>query len=249
MPLQDDMHLISVDDHLIEHSRVWLDRMPEKYQDALPPGHRERCRGHVQRVRHLRAAPFSGLAVRGQHPRPDGPQRRGRQAAGGAGARPRPLRGHDPRLLRPGRAGEGHGPRRGARVAVLPAVPQVRRHAVPQERGHGTGPALHRGLERLPHRRVVRHRPGPVHPAGHPSLLGRGGVGQGDPAGGGQGRPGDLVPGEHGHARPARRSTPTTGIRSSPPPRRRACRCACTSARRARCRAPPPKRRWRCSSR
>ena len=36
MPLQDDMHLISVDDHLIEHSRVWLDRMPEKYQDDCP---------------------------------------------------------------------------------------------------------------------------------------------------------------------------------------------------------------------
>ena len=36
MPLQDDMHLISVDDHLIEHSRVWLDRMPEKYQDSCP---------------------------------------------------------------------------------------------------------------------------------------------------------------------------------------------------------------------
>jgi len=36
MPLQDDMQLISVDDHLIEHSRVWLDRMPEKYQDVCP---------------------------------------------------------------------------------------------------------------------------------------------------------------------------------------------------------------------
>ena len=36
MPLQDDMHLISVDDHLIEHRRVWLDRMPEKYLDVCP---------------------------------------------------------------------------------------------------------------------------------------------------------------------------------------------------------------------
>src|SRR5258705_6201 len=36
MPLQDDMHLISVDDHLIEHPRVWLDRMPEKYQELCP---------------------------------------------------------------------------------------------------------------------------------------------------------------------------------------------------------------------
>lgn len=36
MPLQDDMHLISVDDHLIEHRRVWLDRMPEKYLEVCP---------------------------------------------------------------------------------------------------------------------------------------------------------------------------------------------------------------------
>lgn len=36
MPLQDDMHLISVDDHLIEHPNVWADRLPEKYQ-ALGP--------------------------------------------------------------------------------------------------------------------------------------------------------------------------------------------------------------------
>ncbi|MFE9322576.1 amidohydrolase family protein [Nocardia sp. NPDC052278] len=36
MPLQPDMHLISVDDHLIEHPRVWADRLPEKYK-ALGP--------------------------------------------------------------------------------------------------------------------------------------------------------------------------------------------------------------------
>ena len=36
MPLQDDMHLISVDDHLIEHQRVWLDRMPDKYLELCP---------------------------------------------------------------------------------------------------------------------------------------------------------------------------------------------------------------------
>lgn len=36
MPLQDDMHLISVDDHLIEHPRVWQDRLPAKHRDAGP---------------------------------------------------------------------------------------------------------------------------------------------------------------------------------------------------------------------
>jgi predicted TIM-barrel fold metal-dependent hydrolase len=36
MPLQDHMQLISVDDHLIEHPRVWADRLPAKYQELGP---------------------------------------------------------------------------------------------------------------------------------------------------------------------------------------------------------------------
>ena len=36
MPLRDDMHLISTDDHLVEHPRVWLDRLPSHYHEAGP---------------------------------------------------------------------------------------------------------------------------------------------------------------------------------------------------------------------
>jgi predicted TIM-barrel fold metal-dependent hydrolase len=36
MPLQDHMKIISVDDHLIEHPRVWQERLPNKYLDAGP---------------------------------------------------------------------------------------------------------------------------------------------------------------------------------------------------------------------
>jgi predicted TIM-barrel fold metal-dependent hydrolase len=36
MPLQDYMQIISVDDHLIEHPRVWTDRLPQKYKEAGP---------------------------------------------------------------------------------------------------------------------------------------------------------------------------------------------------------------------
>ncbi|GAA0616285.1 amidohydrolase family protein [Sporichthya brevicatena] len=36
MPLQPDMHLISVDDHLIEHPRVWADRLPAKWAELAP---------------------------------------------------------------------------------------------------------------------------------------------------------------------------------------------------------------------
>ncbi|MCG3776530.1 MAG: hypothetical protein JW395_3389 [Nitrospira sp.] len=36
MPLQPHMKMISVDDHVIEHPRVWVDRLPAKYQDVAP---------------------------------------------------------------------------------------------------------------------------------------------------------------------------------------------------------------------
>jgi predicted TIM-barrel fold metal-dependent hydrolase len=36
MPLQDHMKIISVDDHLIEHPRVWQDRLPERYKERGP---------------------------------------------------------------------------------------------------------------------------------------------------------------------------------------------------------------------
>jgi predicted TIM-barrel fold metal-dependent hydrolase len=36
MPLPDDAQIISVDDHVVEHPRVWLDRVPSKFGDAIP---------------------------------------------------------------------------------------------------------------------------------------------------------------------------------------------------------------------
>ncbi|MGE2714146.1 amidohydrolase family protein [Mycolicibacterium litorale] len=36
MPLQDWMKIISVDDHVIEHPRVWQDRLADKHRDAGP---------------------------------------------------------------------------------------------------------------------------------------------------------------------------------------------------------------------
>jgi predicted TIM-barrel fold metal-dependent hydrolase len=36
MPLQEDVQIISVDDHLVEHPRVWLDRLPSRLQDVAP---------------------------------------------------------------------------------------------------------------------------------------------------------------------------------------------------------------------
>jgi predicted TIM-barrel fold metal-dependent hydrolase len=36
MPLQDDMQIVSVDDHLVEHPRVWQDRLARKFREAGP---------------------------------------------------------------------------------------------------------------------------------------------------------------------------------------------------------------------
>jgi len=36
MPLQDDMHLVSVDDHVVEPRHVWQDRLPAAMRDAGP---------------------------------------------------------------------------------------------------------------------------------------------------------------------------------------------------------------------
>ena len=36
MPLQNEMHLVSVDDHLIEPPHVWSDRLPKKYTESGP---------------------------------------------------------------------------------------------------------------------------------------------------------------------------------------------------------------------
>ena len=36
MPLRDYMQIVSVDDHLVEHPRVWQDRLPEKFKESRP---------------------------------------------------------------------------------------------------------------------------------------------------------------------------------------------------------------------
>jgi len=69
MPLQDHMQIVSVDDHLIEHPRVWSDRLPAKYREAgpqiieTPQGH------HVWRYED-QIHPYIGLnAVAGKEPK------------------------------------------------------------------------------------------------------------------------------------------------------------------------------------
>jgi hypothetical protein len=42
-----DARIISVDDHVIEHPRVWLDRLPAKYAEAAPATARRGDHGHA----------------------------------------------------------------------------------------------------------------------------------------------------------------------------------------------------------
>ena len=73
MPLQTWMELISVDDHLIEHPRVWSDRLPRKYLDAGPKiiEHDPAGTGRLAQVWEYegRIYPYIGLnAVAGKKP-------------------------------------------------------------------------------------------------------------------------------------------------------------------------------------
>lgn len=69
MPLQDHHKIISVDDHLIEHPRVWLDRLPAKYADAGPRIVENELNQHVWRYEG-ETFPYIGLnAVAGKEPK------------------------------------------------------------------------------------------------------------------------------------------------------------------------------------
>ena len=88
----------------------------------------------------------------------DRAQRGRRQAAGGVRHGARPLRRHDPGLLRPRRADQGHGHRRRPRRAVPSRRSRDSAAAcssAPEDKELAL--ACVRGLERLPARRMVRH--------------------------------------------------------------------------------------------
>ena len=148
----DDLILVSVDDHVVEPPNVFEGRLPAKYADAAPQ--------FVTRADGTSAWRYEGAEMR-QHR----PQRGGGAAARGVRHGAHLVRRDPPGLLRHPRAGRGHGRQRRPRVAVLPLLPAVLRAAVRPDQGQGRGAGHGAGLQRLAHRRVVRHLPRPVHPA------------------------------------------------------------------------------------
>ncbi len=224
MPLRDSHQIVSVDDHLVEHPRVWLDRLPSKF-DGRTPRIEEQGGKHVW-VYDGVVFPTIGLNAR----------RRARAA--GLGGGPHAFRGDDPRLLRPGGAAEGHGRRRRPRRPVFPVVPRLRRRGVPPGAGQGAGARLHPGLERLHGRRVVRRRARPLHPTGAAAGVGRRGLRRRGRADGGQGRAHGVLPGQPRPAGPAL----TTGNRCGTSARRPTSRSRCTSGPGPSCPGSPSRR-------
>ena len=238
MALPDDVQVVSVDDHVIEHPNVWQDRLAAKYKDAGPKIVRD-DEGRDVWMYEGRPHYNIGLnAVAGKR-RED------------YGVDPDRLRQHAQGLLRAQGAPRRHGRRRDPGAAVLPDLPRLRgQHLLRRDR-QGARRRVRERVQRLDDRRVVRGHARPPDPA-HARC-----------------RTGTSTPpprkrlGSRRRARRASpspsfpmgsvspRSTPTTGTRSSPSPRRRACRSASTSdpaARRAsrrRRRSPP---RSRCSA-
>jgi predicted TIM-barrel fold metal-dependent hydrolase len=69
MPLPDDAKIISVDDHVIEHGRVWLDRLPAKYADRAPRIELMPDGNETWIYEGQLAGNFALNAVAGKHPR------------------------------------------------------------------------------------------------------------------------------------------------------------------------------------
>ena len=134
MPLQPDMKIISVDDHLVEQPNLWQDRLPAEHREGRPRIIEDEQGHHVWRYEG-QLYPQIGLnAVAGKDPHEYGME---------------PVRYDDmiPGCYDPAAAGEGHGPRRRARGAVLPVLPRLRRRGLSAGQGQGAraGSASRRG--------------------------------------------------------------------------------------------------------
>ncbi len=224
-------------------------QVPRPRAQGGPPRHRaDRLRRYRQLQRGLRrrlAHEGRLLALRRPrvHAQADG--RRRRLSERGDDAHADHVRRHAPGLLRPGRAARRHGRELGRGVDVLPDVPPVLRPDVPRRSRQGARPGLRQGLQRLDGRGVVWRLGWPPHPALPDPAVGRRRRGRRGPAQRGTGRAAPSASASFRTTSDCPRSTPGTGIRSSPRAPTPAPSWRCTSARRRRCPRHRPTRRRR----
>ena len=67
--LPNDAQIISVDDHVIEHPQVWLDRLPAKYQDVAPRIERDETGNDFWMFENEKSGNFALNAVAGKDPK------------------------------------------------------------------------------------------------------------------------------------------------------------------------------------
>ena len=212
--------------------------------------HRERRRPRRRTAGHVRAPPPREVRRRRSEadpqgrrhrrvvlPGPRGPEHRvergRRPAQGGVRDRPDLLRGDPRRVLRRREAGPRHERQRCPRLAQLPQPARLRGPPVRRTGGQGHLDRPRPGVQRLAHRRVVRLRTGPLHPARDPDDLEPRGVRGRGAARREEGLSRDHVPGEPGAARAAQPALRPLGPGLAGVLRRRARSSACTSDRRA----------------
>ena len=150
----DDMILVSIDDHMIEPPDMYENHVPAKWQRPGAQGRPQRRTGVDEWVFQGEATstPF-GMAATVGWPTEEW------------GFNPGSYSELRPGLLRRARAGARHGRQRRARVDELPDHGRLQRPHLHRGRRQGARPRHAPGLQRLGHRRVVRHLPGPLHPA------------------------------------------------------------------------------------
>ena len=154
------MILVSVDDHVVEPPDLFEKHVPAKYKDIAPriehmPDGTDRWR--VPRLRHPeRRASTRSRAAR---PRNTAWTRRASTSCGPGT--------YDVKQPRARHVGE-----RSARLAQLPVAPRFRGPAVRRARRQGRRARAVPRVQRLAHRRMVRRRARPLHPARDPADLG-----------------------------------------------------------------------------
>ena len=235
MPLQDYMQILSVDDHLIEPPRVFMDRLPRQHRRDGPAHHRGREGPPRVDLRGTAIPADRSQCGRGKDAKDYGTE---------------PVRYED---MIPGCYDAA------ARARTWISMGCARRCAIPPFPASPGGCSCRPTITSWP---ICAFKPGTtspstsgaagpgaLHPAGHAAGLGYVVVREGDRAGRGAGRPRYHLPGESGAAGPAVVSHRPLGPRVRGLRGRGTARCACTSAPPVTSLASRPTPHWRCPSR